>query len=213
MRIDVRGVSKRIGPNQVLDDVDASFQSGTIMGLVGANGSGKTMLVRAVCGLMRIDAGRIAVDGREVAFGQVPPCRIGALIENPAFVEGRRGLANLDLLAGITGAADRDDQVRAMERAGLDPGLKTKVKGYSLGMRQRLGIAMAVMERPDLLVLDEPTNALDAEGLQMLRRVVREERDRGACVIVTSHDRRFVRDVCDRAYEMQAGRVTGEVAA
>lgn len=207
--LDVRGVSKQIGPEQVLDGVSFAVEKGEVVGLEGKNGSGKTMAMRVVCGLVRPDAGEVEVAGsvlwRDASF----PPSVGLLIEEPALLGGYSALDNLRLLALIKGVATEDDLRCAIERVGLDPDNRKRARKYSLGMKQRLGIAMALMEAPDLLVLDEPTNALDEKGQEMLAKIVCEERDRGAAILLSSHDADFLSAVCGRIYHMASGRVKG----
>lgn len=208
--LEVRDVCKAIGPDRVLDGVRFSVERGEVVGLEGKNGSGKTMAMRVVCGLVRPDSGEVAVAGgvlwRDFSF----PPSVGLLIEAPALLGGYSAMGNLRLLASVKRVVGEEDLRRALERVGLDPDERKHVRKYSLGMKQRLGLAMALMESPDLLVLDEPTNALDEAGQEELVRIVREERARGAAIVLSSHDAEFLSLVCDRVYHMSAGSVTGE---
>lgn len=211
MSIVVKHATKDIGPDCVLDDVSLDIPRGCVTGLAGINGSGKTMLMRAACGLIRLTAGEIIVDGKRLGVDAEFPPSIGLCIEGPAFLDFKSGFDNLRLLARIKGIASEADIRTSLERVGLDPSLSKRYHGYSLGMKQRLGIAAAIMERPDVLVLDEPTNALDASGVEMLKRVVCEERDRGATVLVSCHDAAVLQNLADKIYRMQAGKIVGEV--
>jgi ABC-2 type transport system ATP-binding protein len=205
--VEVRDVCKKIGPEQVLDSVSFSVDSGEVACLEGENGSGKTMAMRVVCGLVRPDSGTVEVSGKRL-WGEVSfPPSVGLLIETPALLDGYNALDNLSLLASIRGVASKDDLRRTIERVGLDPASKKPVRKFSLGMRQRLGIAMAIMEAPELLVLDEPTNALDEDGVALLERIIGEERERGVALLVSSHDASFIDAVATRVYHMAFGKV------
>lgn len=210
--LEVRDVSKEIGPERVLDHVSFSVDKGEVLGLEGKNGSGKTMAMRVVCGLVRPSSGEVEVAGRVLWRDTSFPPSVGLLIEAPALLGGYSALENLRLLASIKGIASEEDLCRAIERCGLDPHERKHVRKYSLGMRQRLGLAMALMEAPELLVLDEPTNALDERGQADLEKILSEERARGAAVVLSSHDADFLSAVCDRVCHMASGRVTGEEA-
>lgn len=205
--LDVRGICKTIGPEQVLEDVSFSVGRGEVVGLEGKNGSGKTMAMRVVLGLVRPDEGKIVVGGKTLWEDVSFPPSVGLLIEAPALMGTCSALENLRLLASIRGVASEADLRRAIERVGLAPDERKWVRKYSLGMRQRLGLAMALMEAPELLVLDEPTNALDERAQEMLVGIVGEERERGAAVLLSSHDDEFLSAVCDRIYHMSSGRV------
>lgn len=207
--LDVRGICKTIGPEQVLEDVSFSVGRGEVVGLEGKNGSGKTMAMRVVLGLVRPDEGKIVVGGKTLWEDVSFPPSVGLLIEAPALMGTCSALENLRLLASIRGVASEADLRRAIERVGLAPDERKWVRKYSLGMRQRLGLAMALMEAPELLVLDEPTNALDERAQEMLVDIVGEERERGAAVLLSSHDDEFLSAVCDRIYHMSSGRVRG----
>lgn len=211
MTVYVRNVTKSIKGIKVLDDISIDIPSGSITGLRGINGSGKTMLMRAICGLIRVDGGSIEVDGKRVGVDVDGPPSVGLLIENPGFIDGFTGFENLWLLAQLTGRIGRDEVESVLELVGLgDAGAKA-YRTYSLGMKQRLGIAAAVMESPDLLVLDEPTNALDESGVALIQDIVHAQADRGAAVLVASHDAVVLSALADRIYKLYEGRVKGEV--
>lgn len=207
--LNVRDVSKAIGPEQVLSDVSFFLDRGQVVGLEGKNGSGKTMAMRVVCGLVRPDAGAVEIDGRllwrDISF----PPSVGLLIETPALLGSYSGIDNLRMLASIKRVAAEHELRRSIERAGLDPDDRKRTRKYSLGMKQRLGIAMALMEAPDLIILDEPTNALDERGVEDLVCIVEEERMRGAAILLSSHDSDFLTATCDAVYHMVSGRVKG----
>lgn len=211
MTVHVRNVTKSIKGIKVLDDISIDIPSGSITGLRGINGSGKTMLMRAICGLIRVDGGSIEVDGKRVGVDVDGPPSVGLLIENPGFIDGFTGFENLWLLAQLTGRIGRDEVESVLELVGLgDAGAKA-YRTYSLGMKQRLGIAAAVMESPDLLVLDEPTNALDESGVALIQDIVHAQADRGAAVLVASHDAVVLSALADRIYKLYEGRIKGEV--
>lgn len=207
MVIQVENVSKTIKGNMVIDCVSAEFSSGKVYGLQGINGSGKTMLMRLISGLIYPTEGRIVIDGKilgkEIAFSE----SIGILIENPAFLDNYSGFANLKLLASIQNKIDDEQIYKTLERVGLEPDSRKKYKKYSLGMKQKLGIAGAVMEKPELLILDEPANALDKEGIERLKKIVQEEKERGALIILSCHDSALLEAMADVIYSMENGRL------
>lgn len=207
MVIQVENVSKTIKGNMVIDCVSAEFSSGKVYGLQGINGSGKTMLMRLISGLIYPTEGRIVIDGKilgkEIAF----PESIGILIENPAFLDNYSGFANLKLLASIQNKIDDKQIYKTLERVGLEPDSRKKYKKYSLGMKQKLGIAGAVMEKPGFLILDEPANALDKEGIERLKKIVQEEKERGALIILSCHDSALLEAMADVIYSMENGRL------
>lgn len=213
MGVKLRNITKGYKGTTVLSDVSLDVPAGQVIGLRGINGSGKTMLMRVACGLVRPDEGVVEVDGvvigRDIDF----PPSLGLLIEGPAFLDARSGLDNLWLLARLRRIVSREDVARAMKRVGLDPALRKPYRTYSLGMKQRLGIAAAIMEQPKVLMLDEPTNALDAEGVELATRIIREERDRGAAVLVACHDASILEAVADEIVCMRDGRVASEGGA
>lgn len=211
MTVHVRNVTKSIKGIKVLDDISIDIPSGSITGLRGINGSGKTMLMRAICGLIRVDGGSIEVDGKRVGVDVDGPPSVGLLIENPGFIDGFTGFENLWLLAQLTGRIGRDEVESVLELVGLGDAGSKAYRAYSLGMKQRLGIAAAVMESPDLLVLDEPTNALDESGVALIQDIVHAQADRGAAVLVASHDAVVLSALADRIYKLYEGRIKGEV--
>lgn len=206
--LDVCQISKQIRGETILDNVSLSCELGEVVGLEGRNGSGKTMLMRVMCGLVRPTSGEVAIDGatlwKDISF----PPSAGILIETPAILNNYSGIDNLELLAMVKGIATTDDLREAIGRVGLDPDNRKRCRTYSLGMRQRLGIAMALMEKPQLLILDEPTSGLDDSGVVELIDIIAQERQRGACVVVSSHDKDFLDSVCTRSCHMDAGRLT-----
>lgn len=203
----VEHLSKRIGRSMVLDDITLSMRGGCVYGLHGANGSGKTMLMRAICGLIRPTQGAVLVDDKVVGK-QIPfPPSIGSLIENPAFLDGYTALENLRLLAQIRRVVSEEGIRQVLDDVGLDPNDRRSYRKFSLGMRQRLGIAAAVMESPKLIVLDEPTNGLAADGVLGLRSVLERHRDDGALIVVASHDRDELTRMSDELFKIDRARV------
>lgn len=187
-KIEVCNLVKIIKKNTVIDDITVSFSSGKVYGLKGINGSGKTMLMRLICGLIRPTKGNILINDKMLWRDITFPESIGILLENPAFLEFYSGRENLHMLAAIKKSADDKRICQVLEMVGLNPEDKKKYKKYSLGMKQRLGIAAAIMESPDIVLLDEPTNALDTEGVERFKKILEKEREKGALVILTCHD-------------------------
>lgn len=191
----------------ILSDINLAFQKGKVHGLIGRNGSGKTMLMKCILGFIRPSQGTIWVDhkriGKEVDF----PPHTGVIIETPGFIPHYSGYKNLKVLAELNGKIDREQIVHTMETVGLNPNLKRPVKKYSLGMRQRLGIAQAVMENPNLLVLDEPFNGLDAEGVLQMRKLLLEKKAMGTTILLSSHNAEDIETLCDTVTQIEQGKV------
>lgn len=201
-------VTKSYGREKVLNNISVHFGAGEIHGIIGRNGSGKTVLMKCIAGLSSVDRGTIRV-GRKVLGRDIEtPPRLGAIIEVPGFLPNYSGFKNLKFLADIRGRIDEVDIADAMERVGLDPDSRKHVSKYSLGMRQRLGIAQALMERPRLLILDEPMNGLDNEGVDDMRRLFGALRDEGRTLLIASHNPLDIEELCDHVYEMDAGKMT-----
>ena len=201
-------VSKTIGHDDVLKNISATFESGKIYGIFGRNGSGKTMLFRAICGLIKITTGEIYFNDlklhRDVSYAP----NVGVIIETPSFWKQFSGFENLKMLASIQGKTTDVEIVESLRRVGLDPNDKRPVKKYSLGMKQRLAIAQGIMEKPDLIVFDEPTNALDEEAVNLLRQILIEEKARGAIVLIASHNKDDIRLLSDVFMKMESGRLS-----
>lgn len=210
MTITLNNVTKKIKGNIVADHVNLTLHSGVVYGLCGYNGCGKTMLMRLIAGLILPSEGEILFDGKVLGKEIDFPESMGILIENPAFLGGMSGFENLKLLASMKGIISDDTIMNTIRRVGLDPKDKKKYRKYSLGMKQRLGIASAVMEAPDLVILDEPTNALDANGVEITKKLIAEEKKRGALVIMTCHDREILEGICDIIYTIEHGKITDE---
>lgn len=207
MKIEVKNVTKYIKKALILKDVQIQLESGKIYGLQGPNGGGKTMLMRLLCGLIRATEGEVLIDGKRLGVDMDFPESLGLLIENPSFLPNYTGLENLELLAQLQGRTDRE-QIRAtLSDVGLSPDDKRKYRKYSLGMKQRLGIASAIMERPELILLDEPTNALDDSGLEQISELICRERDRGALIVIASHDADLLERLSDEVFYIHEGIV------
>lgn len=203
----VLGVSKSIKGNPVLDTVSADFALGRVSGIRGHNGSGKTMLLRAIAGLISVDKGSIEVFGEEVGVDGSFPMGVGFMIEPLELWDEFTGLEMLTLLSSLRGKFCVDHLRSTLIRVGLDPNDTRKIKSFSLGMRQRLNLAQALMGNPRLLLLDEPTNALDEDGQETICRILRDERDRGTTIIAVSHDREQLDRIADVQYVMSDGRI------
>ena len=206
--IEVQNVNKSFGEERVLKDVSHNFETGKIHGIVGNNGSGKTVLMKCICGFLKPDSGTIFVNHKQVGRNTDFPEDIGIIIETPGFLPHLSGTQNLKILASLKKKAN-DYTIRAvLEQVGLDPDMKKPVGKYSLGMRQRLGFAQALMEDPSLLILDEPFNGLDKHGVVHIRNVIKGLRTEGKTVILASHNQVDIDELCDTVCEMDAGILT-----
>ncbi|WP_448902110.1 ABC transporter ATP-binding protein [Eubacterium sp.] len=207
MKLRADNVSKNIGNRKILDKVNLELESGKIYGFVGRNGSGKTMLFRALSGLMGISSGKIFLDDKELHKDMRVLENIGITIENAGLYPELTGFDNLKLLSGLRRKIN-DDKIReTIVRVGLEPNDKIPFRKYSLGMKQRIVIAQAIMEEPDILMLDEPTNALDEEGVERIRNIISEEKRRGAMVLIASHNKEDIKLLADKVFIICDGRV------
>ncbi len=204
----VKGVSLKIKKDMILSDIDLHIEKGKITGLVGRNGSGKTMLMRTIAGLIFATTGDVEVNGCSLKKTSVYPASIGILIENPAFLDNYTGYGNLHLLASIQNCISDEDIRQALCDVGLDKDDRRKYRKYSLGMKQRLGIAAAIFEKPDIVILDEPINALDVDGVAVVKKLILREKERGAIVILSCHEEQFLSELSDELYLMQQGFLT-----
>ena len=203
----ITDVNKTIKKAPILRDINLEFTGGKVYGLRGKNGSGKTMLMRAICGLITPDSGIIDIDGKILGKDISFPESIGVLIENPAFIGNYTGFKNLKVLASIQNRIG-DEQIRkALEDIGLDPDDKRTYRKYSLGMKQKLGIAAAVMENPDIIILDEPINALDEVSVEKVHDILEEQKKRGAVIIIACHDKEELDQLSDEIIEISDGRI------
>ena len=205
--IDVRNVFLTLGKTEILKDISVSFERGKIHGLIGRNGSGKSMLMKCICGFVKPNSGEITVDGKQVGKDCDFPQSMGVIIETPGFIPYYSGYKNLKLLAELRGKIGGGEIKNTMHRVGLDPELKRPVRKYSLGMRQRLGLAQAIMENPDLLILDEPMNGLDKEGVADMRQYLLELKSQGKTILIASHSAEDIDALCDTVYEMDKGKL------
>ena len=206
--IDVQDVSLAFGEETVLSHVNHQFEREKIHGITGCNGSGKTVLIKCICGFLRPTAGHIFVDGKEIGRDTDFPDDIGIIIETPGFLPELSGKKNLKLLASLRRKADDTAIEKAMELTGLDPRIKKKVGKYSLGMRQKLALAQAIMEDPHLLILDEPFNALDRQSAADMRDLLKLLRSKGKTILLISHISSDIEALCDTVCEMDGGTLT-----
>jgi hypothetical protein len=208
MYIEIDDLTKVIDKHKVLDKVSIKLEKGKIYGIKGKNGSGKTMLLRAICGLIKPTEGEVRVGEKVIGKDAAFPESVGVLIENPGFIPSFSGYENLKMLADIKKLIGKEDIEAVMEKVGLEKAcFKKKYRTYSLGMKQKLGIAAAIMEKPDLILLDEPTNALDEESVRKLLDILREEKGRGACIVLASHDMEELTLLSDIIFIMEEGRL------
>lgn len=207
MIIKIEDLSKTIKGVNVLEHIELELSGGSIYGVVGQNGSGKTMLLRAIAGLIRPTSGKIYIDDKQLHKELSFPPEMGILIEKPELLNHLTGMENLMLLAGIRNVISKDQIKAYMKSFGLDPASKKTVKKYSLGMKQKLGIIQAIMEAPELMILDEPFNALDEATVQMLYKMFKEYKEAGKLLILTSHHREDIEMLCDKIIKLQEGKV------
>lgn len=203
--IEVQNVVKRFRDQVVLKNVSISFEKGQIHGIVGRNGSGKTVLFKCICGLMHPEEGVILVNGKRVGRDVDMPEDIGAIIEAPGFLPNYSGYKNLRFLANIRRKIGKEEILNVLKTVGLDPESRKHVGKYSLGMRQRLGIAQAIMEDPEILILDEPMNGLDNAGVQDMRALLLELKAQGKTILLASHNHEDIAALCDTVHEMDGG--------
>lgn len=206
--IRLKDVYKTMKGTQVLKGVNLTVEQGDIVGIRGINGSGKTMVLRAIAGLIRVD-GSVEIGGKKMEPGECPK-DIGVLVEMPGFLPEFTGKKNLQLLGMLQEGVTEEDIEEAMNAVGLDPKDRRHYKKYSLGMKERLGIAQAILKKPKLILLDEPTNGIDSDGIQMLEELLRRLKEAGSTIVVTSHDRDFLDAVTSQCYEMKEGSLRRE---
>ena len=199
----VEHVYKSFGKEKVLKDASLIISPGKIYGIVGNNGSGKTVLMKCICGFMRPDKGKIYVDGKRIGKDADFPDSIGVIIETPGFIPHETGYKNLKILAGLKGIVDKEQIRETIKKVGLNPDMKKPVSKYSLGMRQRLGIAQAIMENPTTLILDEPFNGLDKNGVAEMRLLLKELKKQGKAILLASHNARDIEKLCDEVHDME----------
>lgn len=205
--IEVKNLEKSFGEQKVLNDVSLVCPNGEITGIIGHNGSGKTVLFKCICGLLFEDSGEILIDGKRYKSGGELIKNAGIIIENPAFLESESGINNLKYLFEIRNKKNMELLHEIMRMVGLDPESKKKVKNFSLGMKQRLAIAQAIIEDPAVLILDEPMNGLDRQGVEEMRQIFRKEKQKGKTILLASHNREDIEALCDHVYEMEDGQI------
>ena len=209
MNIKVDNVTKIIKKVKVLDHVSLEFESGEITGLKGINGSGKTMIMRIISGLIRPTEGKVFINGRELKKEMDFPESIGVLIDSPAFLDGYSAYNNLRYMASVKNKVSGEEIKDLLKKVELADAGKKKYKYFSLGMKQRLGIAAAIMAHPDIILIDEPTNALDSKGVEMVKCILQQEKERGALIVLTCHDYSVLKELSDSIYFIEEGRVVG----
>ena len=203
--VKIEHVTKRFGEDIVLQEVNLSLKTGNVYGIVGNNGSGKTVLMKCICGFLPVTTGTIFVFGKKIGHDVDFPESLGVIIETPGFLTQYTGFKNLEILADMNGRISKADIRIVLKRVGLDPDMKKPVGKYSLGMRQRLGIAQAIMEDPLVLILDEPFNGLDKHGVEEIRELLLDLKAAGKTILLASHNEEDIRILCDHVYEMDGG--------
>lgn len=206
--VETEHLTKKYGEVTVLNDITIQFESGKVHGLIGRNGSGKTMLMKCICGFVPATTGAVRVFGKEVGRAGAVPDNIGLIIETPGFLPGYSAYRNLQFLAQIRGKIGKEEIQHAISLVGLDPDNRKHIGKYSLGMRQRLGLAQAIMENPDLLILDEPMNGLDKDGAADMRKYLLDLKAKGKTILIASHSAEDISVLCDTVYEMDRGELT-----
>ncbi len=207
MEIIINNVNKTIKGIEILKNVSLEMKSGKIYGLQGVNGSGKTMLMRAICGLIRTDNGEIKINDKIIGKDLEFPESVGVLIEKPGLIDNYTAMQNLKFLADIRKKTTDQELREFLIKLKLDPDDKRKVKKFSLGMRQKVGIAQAFIDNPDLLILDEPFNALDSEAVDILKTLLKEYINEDRIIILSCHSREILEEVCDEIFKMEEGKI------
>ena len=205
--VEVKNLTKVIKGSEILSNINLNLDKSKTYGFMGKNGSGKTMLFRSICGLIKPSKGEVIIDGKvlgkDISFHK----SVGVLIEYPGFLSNLTGFENLKYLADIKGEIGKEQIVRALEDVGLDMNDKRNFKKYSLGMKQRLGIAQAIMENPELIILDEPTNALDIDGIKLINNIIRELKKKNKIILIASHDKEELELISDEIYTVDGGKI------
>ncbi len=205
--ISVKNLTKEFKEATVLDNINVDFEAGKVHGLIGRNGSGKTMLMKCICGIVSYKIGEIRVNGKIIGKDVDIPANVGVIIETPGFLPNYSGFNNLKFLAKINNKIGKNEIKAAISSVGLNPDDKKHVGKYSLGMRQRLGLAQAIMENPDLLILDEPMNGLDKDGVKDMRQYLLDLKAQGKTILIASHSAEDIDVLCDTVYEMDRGHL------
>lgn len=207
MIIKLENVQKTLKGNQVLKDISYTFEGGKIYGIYGYNGCGKTMLLRTIAGLLIPDSGKVLIDGKELHKDMSFPKSIGVVIEHMEMLPQYSAFDNLKMLSKIKKIADDEAILQTLKEVGLEQVGNKKVRKFSLGMKQRLNIAQAVFEKPEIIVLDEPTNAIDTKGVQLIYQLLKKCRDYGAAIIITSHHKEDLQELCDLTIKIEEGMI------
>lgn len=210
MNLIIKDLCKKINNKIILKNISFSLKNENVYGFVGRNGSGKTMLFRAIAALMSYDSGEISLDDKILHKDMDVLPSLGIIIENAGLYPELTGFKNLEILAGINKKISSDDIKDAIIRVGLDPNDKRSFRKYSLGMKQRIIIAQAIMEKPDIIMLDEPTNALDEEGVDLIRKIIKEEKERGALILLASHNKEDIKMLADKVFYLSGGELEEE---
>ena len=205
--IQIEHLTKKFGEAEVLHDISMTLEAGRIYGLVGRNGSGKTMLLKHMLGFVRPTSGKVVIDGKEIGKDIDMPQNVGAIIENPGFLPEYSGFKNLKFLAMIRGKIKDEEIKDAIRLVGLDPDSKKHVGKYSLGMRQRLGLAQALMENPDILLLDEPLSGLDNDGVAEMHQLLLSQKEQGKLIVLASHSKEDIAVLCDEVFRFDKGKM------
>ncbi len=210
MLLSANHITKKIRGKTILQDISLQLEGGNVYGFVGRNGSGKTMLFRALSGLMAVSSGSVSIDGQVLRKDVSVLPSLGIVLENVGLYPDQTGMENLQYLARLRGLIGPDDIRTALVRVGLEPEDKRTYRKYSLGMKQRLAIAQAIMEKPDVIMLDEPTNGLDEDGVQLIRQLILEEKQRGALILLASHNKEDIRLLADHLFRIESGVISQE---
>lgn len=205
--IEIEKLCKSFGETQVLKDISMTLKEGKIYGLVGRNGSGKTMLMKHILGSVKATSGRIVINGKEIGKDVDMPQNVGAIIENPGFLPEYSAFKNLKLLAMIRGKISDNEIKDTLSLVGLEPENKKRVGTYSLGMKQRLGLAQALMENPEILLLDEPLSGLDNDGVKQMYQILLQQKEKGKLLLIASHSKEDIAVLCDEVFQFDRGMI------
>ena len=207
--IEIINLYKYISGKLILDDINLNLKDGSVYGFIGRNGSGKTMLFRAICGLITIDKGEIIINGNKTSDNEITQ-NIGLLLENPSFLNGLSAYDNLKMIASIRRVVDDSRIDDVIDIVGLSQARDKKYEQFSLGMKQRLAIANVIMENPKILIFDEPTNAIDEQGIIVLKEIIKNEKNKGKLILIASHEKEIIEELCDEVYYMSEGKLTNK---
>ncbi len=207
MKIEVKDVTKKLDKELVLNDVSLSLDSGKIYGLVGRNGSGKSMLLKTICGFVKPDKGYVKVGGEDIYKNNTFPKKTAALIERPNYLPDLTGYENLKMLASINKVINDKEILNTLEKVNLLEEKDKKFKKYSLGMKQKLGIAQVLMENPDIMIFDEPFNGLEEESVKKIRKLLLDEKKKGKLIIIATHIKEDINELCDIIYRVDNGKI------